>query len=70
MENNIKLNIVKKNNSICSDLSCINYIKNNTLFNYPKPELITFNSIITKYIKYIILLVFLIFIYFYILKST
>ena len=58
MEKNIKLNIIKKNNTISNDFSKFDTTKNNTIFTYPKPELITFHSILSKYINYIALIIF------------
>ena len=40
MEKNIKLHIIKKNNIISNDFSKIEYTKNNSIFTYPRPELI------------------------------
>ena len=70
MEKNIKLNIIKKNNTITNDFSKIDTIKNNTIFTYSKPELITFHSILSKYINYIVLIILIIFIYLYFIKYT
>jgi|TARA_B110000483_G_scaffold242095_1_gene326829 hypothetical protein len=70
MEKNIKLHIIKKNNIISNDFSKIEYTKNNTIFTYPRPELITFESIITQYVKYIALIILFIFIYLYFIKYT
>jgi len=70
MEKNIKLNIVKKNKFISNDFSKIDFTKNNTIYTYPKPELVTFQSLLAKYLKYLALIILIIFIYFYFSKST